>query len=249
MKKYESKRHPGTFLTTDGIVDEKTKTLFVTMDGGVVQSMNIATLKRWWSLVDENADTEEPTPIGEPETTEEPTPSEETETTEEPTPSEEPAPTEAPEATEETEEPSPKKKASKKVETDYTEYLEKIDALYNKLNDIYFEGKLIAASFSVDTSKRYKKHCAMRYDDVIETAEIVVPVTDNDTTLAEGLCHNMVHLYCVLNGIKDTCQNGRYHNSAFHREAEARGLEVMYTSADGWAHTTATADFINKVLN
>ena len=53
----------------------------------------------------------------------------------------------------------------------------------------------------------------MRYDDGIETAEIVVPVTDNDTTLAEGLCHNMVHLYCALNGIKDTCQNGRYHNS------------------------------------
>lgn len=267
MKKYESKRHPGTFLTTDGIVDEKTKTVFVTLEGGVVQNMNIATLKRWWSLVDETANTSETEETEEPETVEAPeapatepeaesTEPETAEATE--TPAEEPeAKSAEPEssvedtAPEEPKEKPTRKKAEKKPKEsiDHTEDLEKLNMLYDKLNDLYFDGELIKADISISDSKRGKKHCATSYDPLTESAGIVVHMTDDKTQLAVDLCHNMVHLFCMVNDIKETCQKGRYHNGAFHTEAEARDLHVIYDSANGWATTEATENFISKVLS
>lgn len=264
MKKYESKRHPGTFLTTDGIVDEKTKTVFVTLEGGVVQNMNIATLKRWWSLVDEadnTPETEEPETVeaaetpaeeseaesAEPETaetTETPAEESEAESAESETPVEDTAPAEP-------KEKPTRKKAEKKPKesTDHTEDLEKLNTLYDKLNDLYFGGELIKADISISDSKRGKKHCATSYDPLTESAGIVVHMTDDETQLAVDLCHNMVHLFCMVNDIKETCQKGRYHNGAFHTEAEARDLHVIYDSANGWATTEATENFISKVLS
>lgn len=244
MKKYESKRHPGTFLTTDGIVDEKTKTVFVTLEGGVVQNMNIATLKRWWSLVDETANTPE---TEEPETVEAAeTPAEEpeAESAESETPVEDTAPAEP------KEKPTRKKAEKKPKESiDHTEDLEKLNTLYDTLNDLYFDGELIKADISISDSKRGKKHCATSYDPLTESAGIVVHMTDDETQLAVDLCHNMVHLFCMVNDIKETCQKGRYHNGAFHTEAEARDLHVIYDSANGWATTEATENFISKVLS
>lgn len=252
MKKYESKRHPGTFLTTDGIVDEKTKTVFVTLEGGVVQSMNIATLKRWWTLVVETVNTPE---AETPETVEAEAP-ETVEATEAPAeaPETESAGPEAPVEDSVPEEPKEKptrKKAEKKPKEsiDHTEDIEKLNLLYDKLNDLYFDGELIKADISISDSKRGKKHCATSYDLLTESAGIVVHMTDDETQLAVDLCHNMVHLFCMVNDIKETCQKGRYHNGAFHTEAEARDLHVIYDSANGWATTEATENFISKVLS
>lgn len=51
--KYESVRHPGTFMTTDGVVDEKTKTVFIKLADGKEQNISVSTLKRWWRKVSE----------------------------------------------------------------------------------------------------------------------------------------------------------------------------------------------------
>ena len=42
------------------------------------------------------------------------------------------------------------------------------------------------------------------------------------------LQHEMVHLYCMVNGIQDTSKAGRYHNKNFKAEAEKRGLLIEY---------------------
>lgn len=42
--------------------------------------------------------------------------------------------------------------------------------------------------------------------------------------ICEVLMHEMVHLYCNVNGIQDMAAKGRYHNKNFKREAEAHGL-------------------------
>ena len=52
MKTYESKKHPGVFIQTDCAVDEKYKTVLITFSDGKTQTISIATLKRWWTLVD-----------------------------------------------------------------------------------------------------------------------------------------------------------------------------------------------------
>ena len=65
MMKYESKKNPGTFLTTDGVVDPKTKTVFVTMDDGKEKTISVATLKRWWTKIEDGATAEPKAPAQE----------------------------------------------------------------------------------------------------------------------------------------------------------------------------------------
>lgn len=52
MVTYESKKHQGVFVTSDGVVDPKYKTMTIQFADGKVQSLSIATIKRWWTLVD-----------------------------------------------------------------------------------------------------------------------------------------------------------------------------------------------------
>lgn len=51
------------------------------------------------------------------------------------------------------------------------------------------------------------------------------------------LLHEMVHLYCHMNGIKDTSRQGWYHNQQYKKAAEAHGLIVTKSDKYGWAHT------------
>jgi len=50
--KYENKKN-GLIFETDGIVDEKTKTIFIrNVETGKEQNITISTLKRWYKLID-----------------------------------------------------------------------------------------------------------------------------------------------------------------------------------------------------
>lgn len=52
------------------------------------------------------------------------------------------------------------------------------------------------------------------------------------------LVHEMVHLYCHENDLKDTSRGGTYHNKVFKREAERRGLKIGYDSRIGYSLTS-----------
>ena len=56
--------------------------------------------------------------------------------------------------------------------------------------------------------------------------------------LCGTLLHEMIHLYCSLNNIKDTSNNHVYHNKNFKAEAEKRGLIIEYAQSIGWSVTT-----------
>lgn len=59
MITYESKQHKGVFVTSDGIVDPKYKTMTIQFADGKIQSLSVATIKKWWVVVD-NVQVEEP---------------------------------------------------------------------------------------------------------------------------------------------------------------------------------------------
>lgn len=56
------------------------------------------------------------------------------------------------------------------------------------------------------------------------------------------MMHEMVHLYCNVNGIKDTSRGTTYHNKNFKIEAEKRGLSIEKDSKAGWTKTTLNQD-------
>ena len=54
------------------------------------------------------------------------------------------------------------------------------------------------------------------------------------------LLHEMVHLYCNENGIKDTSRGNTYHNKRFKEIAESHGLKVSYSQRIGWSESKLT---------
>lgn len=51
--------------------------------------------------------------------------------------------------------------------------------------------------------------------------------------IVSTLIHEMVHLYCYVNDIKDTSRGGTYHNRRFAAIAAEKGLEVQFDSTIG----------------
>lgn len=58
--------------------------------------------------------------------------------------------------------------------------------------------------------------------------------------ICSTLLHEMVHLYCNEQNIKDTSRSNTYHNKRFKGIAEQHGLQVAYDSRIGWSLTTLT---------
>lgn len=64
------------------------------------------------------------------------------------------------------------------------------------------------------------------------------------------LIHEMVHLFCIENDIKDTSRSGYYHNKKFKQQAEIAGLNVEFDKSRGWAQTSLrpeTRDLIDSL--
>lgn len=134
-----------------------------------------------------------------------------------------------------------------------SETIKALEDIFDKLNAIYFEGKLPKPVITVQTTPKAYGHCSTKkiwksenegmYEINLGAEFINRPKEQTCATLL----HEMVHLYCNENDIRDTCQNGRYHNKAFSTECEARDLVVEYDRANGYAHTSPTDAFKQKI--
>lgn len=65
--------------------------------------------------------------------------------------------------------------------------------------------------------------------------------------IAATLLHEMVHLYCHINNIKDTNKTGKLHTKKFRDECEKRSLEVTYDKSYGWGFTDPSPLFSNYI--
>lgn len=134
-----------------------------------------------------------------------------------------------------------------------SETIKILEDLFDKLNAIYFEGKLNKPVITVQSTPRAYGHCSTKkiwkgeneafYEINIGAEFINRPIESTAATLL----HEMVHLYCLENDIADTCQKGRYHNGKFRNECEARNLAVEYDTANGYAYTSPTEAFVEKL--
>ena len=62
------------------------------------------------------------------------------------------------------------------------------------------------------------------------------------------MLHEMVHLYCRENGIKEVSRGGKYHNKRFKAEAERRGLVCIPCGQYGW-NTTPSDKLVEYALS
>lgn len=64
------------------------------------------------------------------------------------------------------------------------------------------------------------------------------------------LLHEMVHLFNMMNGIRDCSSSGQYHNKFFKESAEQHGLNAEKTTRYGYAQTSlkpGTNEFIKQL--
>lgn len=102
----------------------------------------------------------------------------------------------------------------------------KLESLFDILNRVYFDNALPKPVITVQSTPKAYGHCSTKkiwksendgqYEINIGAEFLNRPSANTAATM----CHEMVHLYCLVNEIQDTCQKGRYHNKTFKAEAE-----------------------------
>lgn len=129
----------------------------------------------------------------------------------------------------------------------------KLETAYNVFNEKYFNNALPVAMITIQSSRGAYGHCTTQkvwasatelYYELNLGAEYLDRPIEN---VLATLVHEMVHIYCMENGIKDTSNGGRYHNTKFKQEAEKRGLKISKASYIGWSVTEPTEKFIQNI--
>ena len=120
-----------------------------------------------------------------------------------------------------------------------------LENAFDVLNGHYFESVLTKAIITIQSSPRAYGHFTQYkawhdnrdkgglFEINIGAETLDRPITNTIATLV----HEMVHLYCYINEIKDTSRNGIYHNKRFKAEAERRGLIISYDKRIGHSPT------------
>ncbi len=127
-------------------------------------------------------------------------------------------------------------------------YLEKI---FKLLNEVYFENALSIPVITIQSTPRAYGHVSVANKWSIMgagTKELNIGAGTLDRPIEETvstMLHEMVHIYCMEKGIKDTSRGGSYHNKNFKAEAEKRDLQIDYSQKYGWTVTSPTEKILD----
>ena len=126
-----------------------------------------------------------------------------------------------------------------------------LEKMFRELNKHYFAGKLPEPIISlkktpsayghITCSKVWQAGGENKYEINISSATLDRPIEETASTLL----HEMVHEYCMETGIKDTSNNGVYHNRRFKEQAEAHGLTVDHHETYGWTITSPSEELLD----
>lgn len=109
--------------------------------------------------------------------------------------------------------------------------------LYENINEQIFNSLLPIAIFTIyDTAERGKKQLIYESSRVYNIYIHENVLYDDAETIIRYLLHQMIHIYCKCNGIKEVSRNDRYHNSKYNKEALKHGLITEWNSTNGF-HT------------
>lgn len=131
--------------------------------------------------------------------------------------------------------------------------IQQLEELFEMFNSKFFGGKLPKAVITVspDTTrgaygwctswKAWKEsgHESEGYYEINMCAEYLSRPFEE---IACTMLHEMVHLYNLEIGVKDTSRGGFYHNKKYKEAAEAHALHVEKNEKYGWHKTTLTAE-------
>ena len=128
---------------------------------------------------------------------------------------------------------------------------ETLKSMFEYFNRKYFDSKLTEPVITIQSDPKRKAYGWFTtykawHDDMTKGSNYEINVTAETLNrpikeVGATLLHEMIHLHCQENNIKDTSRGGSYHNSKFKEEATKHGLIVSYDSKIGWS-TSELAD-------
>lgn len=155
--------------------------------------------------------------------------------------------------------------------TNTTQMLSELYRIYNALNEQYWENALpevfitivpgrkkAKSVYGTFTPESWAKNEGTEVDEegneTTKTSDIhheIAMSAEYFTRPISNWCatlqHEMVHLYCQINNIEDTSNNGVYHNKKFKYHAEKHGLIIEKADVIGWSVTTPSSEFIDFI--
>lgn len=141
-----------------------------------------------------------------------------------------------------------------KQTTKMSRAVSQLEHIYNALNTDFFQDELPIPIITVQSKPGTYGHCTtskvwQRKDGGAYELNIAAEVLNYpiEETL-DTMLHEMVHLYCRENGIKEVSRGGKYHNKRFKAEAERRGLVCVPCGQYGW-NTTPSDNLVEYALS
>ena len=141
-----------------------------------------------------------------------------------------------------------------KQTTKMSRAVSQLEHIYNALNTDFFQDELPVPIITVQskpgtyghctTSKVWQRKDGGAYELYIAAEVLNYPIEETLDTML----HEMVHLYCRENGIKEVSRGGKYHNKRFKAEAERRGLVCIPCGQYGW-NTTPSDKLVEYALS
>lgn len=125
-----------------------------------------------------------------------------------------------------------------------------LEQSFEKLNKLYFNSSLPKVIITIQSSPKSNGYITVNevwkdnihtYHEINISAEHISRPIEN---VLATLVHEMVHLYCMVNNIKDVSNGGRYHNRRFKEEAEKRDLIIEKVKYIGYSKTSPSERFI-----
>ena len=131
-----------------------------------------------------------------------------------------------------------------------------LNKVFKGVNERYFNNELEMPVITIQTSigayghitvdKVWNTDGVARYELNIGAETLNRPIENVVATMI----HECSHLYCLMNNIKDTSNNGVYHNKRFKQVAEEMGqLQIDRHDKYGWTITTPTEETMNFCID
>lgn len=115
-----------------------------------------------------------------------------------------------------------------------------LEKMYSVINTEKFESELPTPIITVQSSPRSYGHCTTSkiwYNKDKQQYELNISAEYLNLEIEcvlDTLIHEMIHIYCRKNDIKEVSRNGMYHNKKFKDLAEKAGLKCYYDKRIGW---------------
>jgi hypothetical protein len=139
--------------------------------------------------------------------------------------------------------------------TNYQRVSNYLVKIFKAINEEYFENELEIPTITIQSSVGTYGHITVnKVWHTIDTSTHELNLSADylnrpiDEVVAT-LIHEATHLYCMQHDIKDTSNNGVYHNTRFKEVAENIGhLNIERHEKYGWTLTNPTEDTINFII-